>query len=35
MNSLEKTIVRLIINPYLEKHGIDPKKAKMEIHIKK
>ena len=34
MNKLEKATVRLIINPFLEKHRIDPKEAKVEIHFK-
>jgi len=33
MNELEKAIVRLIINPFLEEHGIDTKKAQVEIHF--
>lgn len=34
LNKLEKAIVRLIINPYLEENGIDPKEANVEIHFK-
>jgi len=33
LNKLEKAIVRLIINPWLVEHGMDPKKAKVEIHF--